>query len=266
MARFGASWRANGQTTLMNRVTRQCMRLLAGGRNVMLAAGEDGAPPAPRMHWIFSTALTDGELKTIRPRLERGLSEPPHLVYVGRLSPEKGISQLVQAIARLRRDALGCLPHVTLIGDGPERARLERLVTDLGCGDRIAFVGQLDRVALSKRLLEADVAVQPSLTEGMCKAWLDAFAHGVPVVASAVGSAVAVIGDAGERGWLVPPGDVGALAAALRRVLNGAIDWPALRARCRAYVEGRTLDTWARVIRARCEQQWGVTLRAGSGA
>jgi len=263
IARYGGSWISNTQTTLMDRVTRQCMRVFAGGRNIMLATGDDHTPPAPRMHWIFSTALTEAELIAIRPRLDRRLADPPRVVYVGRLSPEKGVDQLVRAIAHLRQEGVARLPRVSLIGDGPERPRLERLVADLGCRDTIAFTGQLDRAALSRRLLDADIAVQPSLSEGMCKAWLDAFAHGVPVVASAVGAAAAVIGRAGERGWLVPPGDVRALAVALQRALNAPIDWSALRARCRAYVDGRTLEGWAQAIRARCEHAWGVTLRNG---
>ncbi len=260
IARYGGSWTSNGQTTLMNRVTRQCMRLLAGDRNVMLAAGEDDAPPASGMHWIFSTALTDAELHAIRPRLDRGLADTPNLVYVGRLSREKGVAQLVQAVAQLWREGFGRLPRLTLIGDGPERAALERLVAAAGCDGTIEFVGQVDRATLSQHLLEADVCVQPSLTEGFCKAWLDALAHGVPVLGSPVGAAPAVIGRAGERGWLVPPGDARALATALRRVLSTTADWPALRARCRAYVEGRTLEAWAQLIRARCEQQWGAAV------
>lgn len=266
VARYGGSWAPNSQTTLMNRFTRQCMRLLAKGRNVMLAAGEGDAPPAPGMHWLFSTALTDADLVAILPRLDRRLTDPPNVVYVGRLSPEKGVARLLEAIARLRREGFTPLPRVTLIGDGPDRAGLERLVAGLGCDEVVAFAGQLGRADLSQHLLDADLCVQPSLSEGFCKAWLDVLAHGVPVIGSEVGAAAAVIGRAGERGWLVPPGDVGALAAALQRALGVATDWPALRARCRAYVEGRTLEAWAQEIQARCEQRWGVTLRNGASA
>jgi glycosyltransferase involved in cell wall biosynthesis len=266
VARYGGSWTPNAGTTFMDGVTRMCMRGLAGGRNVMLAAGEGDAPPAPRMHWIFSTALSQRELAGIRPRLDRGLAAPPRLVYVGRLSPEKGVTTLVRAIARLQHEGFTPLPAVTLIGDGLERAALEQLVAELRCQDVIAFAGQLDRSGLSQHLLDADICAQPSLTEGFSKAWLDALAHGVPVLSSAVGAAPAVIGRDGERGWLVPPGDVVAFATALRRALSTPVNWPVLRERCRAYVEGRTLEAWADEIRARCERQWGVPLRNGRAA
>jgi glycosyltransferase involved in cell wall biosynthesis len=127
----------------------------------------------------------------------------------------------------------------------------------------VSFAGQLERSALSAALSRADLCVQPSLTEGFSKAWLDAFAHGLPVLASEVGAARVVLGGEGERGWLVPPGDAAALAAALRRVLTAPIDWPALRQRCRAYVEGMTLEEWSRRIGERCARQWGWTLGNG---
>jgi glycosyltransferase involved in cell wall biosynthesis len=130
------------------------------------------------------------------------------------------------------------------------------------------FLGQLDREALSRCLDDADVCVQPSLTEGFSKAWLDAMAHGLPVIASEVGAARAVIGAAGERGMLVPPGDPEALARALERLLvsstvGEAGDWPALRRRCHAYVQSRTLDAWAERAGSLCASQWHLSLVSG---
>jgi glycosyltransferase involved in cell wall biosynthesis len=83
------------------------------------------------------------------------------------------------------------------------------------------------------------------------------------VLSSDVGAARAVIGDTGERGWLVPPGDADELAAAIGRILTEERDWPALRRRCRAYVEGRTLEAWATAIEEVCTEQWGVPLAEG---
>jgi glycosyltransferase involved in cell wall biosynthesis len=263
LVRYGGSWANTVRTTLANRATRWLMRRFAGGRNVMLATGEGMSAPAPGMRWIFSTALSCGELQEITPRLDRGLASPPRLIYAGRLSPEKGVADLVRAHARLTGEGFAPLPLVTVAGDGPERARLEALVAELGCGDRVHFVGQLDRPSLSRYMSQADVCVQPSLSEGFSKAWLDAFAHALPVLSSDVGAARAVIGENGERGWLVPPGDVSALTRALRAVLTEPIAWSSLRARCCAYVEGRTLEEWAKRIGEFCAQQWGVRMVGG---
>ncbi|HET9985618.1 MAG TPA: glycosyltransferase family 4 protein, partial [Longimicrobiales bacterium] len=116
--------------------------------------------------------------------------------------------------------------------------------------------------ALGRELAAADLCVHPSLTEGFCKAWLDAMAFGLPVLTTAVGAAEAVVGAAGERGWLVAPGRPEALAAGIRRVLTAPVDWPSLRRRCRAYAEAHTLEDWAERIARSCARQWGTPLRA----
>jgi glycosyltransferase involved in cell wall biosynthesis len=263
IVRYCGSWVKTGQTTLMNRVTRGLMRAFAGGRNVMLATGEAEAPPARGITWIFSTAISEKELRLTLPATSRGLSDPPQVAYVGRLSIEKGVAVLIQAVALLRREGFRPLPHVSVIGDGPERRRLGAQAADQGVSDLVSFAGQLDRRSLNARLSEMDFCVQPSLTEGYSKAYLDAFAHGLPVLCSEAGAARRVIGAQGERGWLVPPGEVRALAEQLGRVLGEARDWDALRRACREFVENRTLEAWAREIGLRCAEQWGVDLRDG---
>ncbi len=264
IARYGGSWAANSQTTVMGRVTKAIMCKYAGGRNVMLATGEGETVPARDMQWIFVSSLSQAELRQIHPRLDKGLSVPPRLIYAGRLSPEKGVLVLIKALAKLKDEDFFRLPHVILAGDGPQRPELEQAVAKYGCTDIIEFAGQLDRNSLSREFLAADICVQPSLTEGFSKAWLDAMSHGVPVVASDVGAARAVIGMEGERGWIMPPGDVERLAAILRRILSDSIDWCALRRRCRAYVEQRTLEDWARRIGEICAAQWKLSLKAKS--
>jgi hypothetical protein len=72
-----------------------------------------------------------------------------------------------------------------------------------------------------------------------------------------------VIGEAGARGWLVPPGDEAALATAIEHAVGGGTDWPALRHRCRAFVEGRTLEAWASEIGQICTEHWGGALTDG---
>jgi glycosyltransferase involved in cell wall biosynthesis len=258
---YNGSWEPNSQTTVMNRVTRSCMRAFAGGRNVMLAVGDGDTPPARGINWVFATALSEQEVAGIRVDLNRGLSSPPRMIYAGRLSVEKGVPNLVRALAVLRQEGFQPLPHCTLAGDGPQRAEIEALIHTLGCEEHITLTGQLERPALSEMLSKADFCVHPSFTEGYCKAWLDAMAHGLPILSTEVGAARAVVGTRGLRGWLVPPGDVPAFAAALREVLSGSVDWAPLRRRCHAYAAARTLERWAATIGEACARQWG----AGSG-
>jgi glycosyltransferase involved in cell wall biosynthesis len=260
LARYGGSWHAtNSRTTAMNQVTKACMRRFAGGRNVMLATGDGQDPPADRMQWIFSTALSNDQVASIDVPLDRGLSEPPRLVYIGRLSIEKGVIHLLEALKNLRTRDTSPMPRLTIIGDGAERNRLTQFVNECGCSEFVEFTGQVPHGGLTPYLSRADICVQPSLTEGFSKAWLDAMVHGLPVMASDVGAAADVIGRNGERGWILPPGDSQRLAEQLQRVLNDPIDWPQIRRRCHDYVASRTLERWAQRIAQICADHWDVT-------
>jgi glycosyltransferase involved in cell wall biosynthesis len=264
IARYCGSWAATRKTTWANRVTRWLMRRFAGGRNVMLATGEGAEPPAPGLSWIFATGLTAVELAQIGPIAGRGVSRPARAAYLGRLSSEKGLDQLLDALVRLEGEgAAGPRIDLTVIGEGPQRPHLEKRIRALGWEDRVRLTGQLDRSAFGAVLQGMDFCVQPSLTEGYSKAWLDAFAYGLPVLGTRAGAAQRVIGEPGERGWLVEPGDVEMLARALIEVVTRPRDWPALRRRCRDFAEGRTLEAWAREIGRICAEQWNGRVSEG---
>lgn len=263
ITRYAASWTGSATTKYTRRITRGFMRRFAGGRNVMLATGVGAEPPAERMAWVFATALSQHELGRIVPEFERDLSTPPRLAYAGRLSPEKGVRYLLEAVALLKQQGFKPLPVVRVAGDGPQRRELVDAARALGCDDLVTFVGQLDRDALSDLFGWADFYVHPSLTESYGKVLVDAMAHGLPILSTKVGAAPTLTGPNEERGWLVPPGSAGALAAEMRKVISDSVDWPTMRRRCRAYVEELTLENWARLIGQRCAQQWGMSLTGG---
>jgi glycosyltransferase involved in cell wall biosynthesis len=216
------------------------------------------------MEWLFATSLTRAELVASPPPLDRALSDPPRVIYAGRLSAEKGVPILLHALARLRDAGFRALPELVVAGSGPDDAALRALARTLGCDSMVRFTGQLDRAALMAELGAADFSVHAAHSEGYCKAWLDAMAQGLPVLGTEVGAAAAVLGRNGERGWLVPPGSPEAFAEALGHVLTADRDWQALRTRCRAFAEGRTLEAWAEQIERVCSRRWNVAFRAGA--
>lgn len=143
----------------------------------------------------------------------------PETVAVGiasRLVPGKGHDTLVRAVAAARRG--GAPLHLLVAGDGPERERLEALARAEGASGDVAFLGFVGDVA--SLMAACDVVAFPTLPElgeGFGLAALEAMAAERPVVASRVASLPEVVAD-GETGLLVPPGEVEALAAALRRL------------------------------------------------
>ncbi len=138
----------------------------------------------------------------------------PVIVAVGALTAEKGHAVLVRAFARLRHR----LPRtrLVLVGDGPEREGLETLARRLGVDTAVEFTGE--RSDATPEIRAAHVLAQPSRREALGTAVLEAMALGTPIVASAVGGLVDLLGS--QAGLLVPPDDPDALAGALARVLT----------------------------------------------
>jgi glycosyltransferase involved in cell wall biosynthesis len=131
------------------------------------------------------------------------------VVFAGRLSHEKGVDVLIQAVAER--------PEIVLeiAGDGPARAELEALASDLGAADRVSFHGRLGTDELRDLLRGSCVSVIPSRWyENQPLAILEAFAAGLPVVGTALGGTPELI-EPGVDGGLVPPNDPGALGGAL---------------------------------------------------
>ena len=107
-----------------------------------------------------------------------------------------------------------------VVGDGTERPNVQRRANDLRIGEgRLQFLGS--RSDIHALLAAADFFVLPSDVEGLPMAVLEAMAHGLPVVATAVGGIPEVITD-GREGLLVPPGDAAALARAIQRLLTSS--------------------------------------------
>lgn len=139
----------------------------------------------------------------------------PRVVFVGRLAPQKAVATLVRAAASLRHRAA----QVVLVGDGPDRRRLERMSARLGLGACVHFIGFLPRPVIPAVLRHADVLVLASRYEELGSVLLEGLASSVPIVASRVGGIPEVVHD-GRTGVLVPPEDPAALAEAIDRVLG----------------------------------------------
>jgi glycosyltransferase involved in cell wall biosynthesis len=142
-------------------------------------------------------------------RAEWGIGpKVPVFGTVAALAPQKDIATLVRAAAVVRRE----LPEArcVIVGDGPQRAELERLAASLGCADRVSFLGQ--RPDVPRLLTGMDAFVLPSLWEGLPYALLEAGLAGLPVVATDVPGNRDLI-DPGETGLLARAGDPDDLAA-----------------------------------------------------
>ena len=150
----------------------------------------------------------------VLPAPDRSVEPTDAVVFAGRLSPEKGVDTLIDAVGLLSG-------HVRLdvAGDGPDRPRLEGLAAGIG-GEHVRFLGRVDRATVDALVTEALAVVLPSRWyENQPMIVLEALARGVPVVASDLGGTPELVRP-GVDGFLVPPDDPGALASALRALLD----------------------------------------------
>jgi glycosyltransferase involved in cell wall biosynthesis len=163
----------------------------------------------------------------------------PLVVFVGRLGFEKGVHILVEAWKEWGDSA----PSLELIGDGPEREELEMKVDQSGLRQKIRFCGQLPFSRVQEKLARVSLLVLPSLCfEGFPMAIREAFALGVPVAASRLGSLPCLVQEE-ENGVLFEPGNYSDLLRVLRQLWNMPEKLAALGRKARADFEEKYTDS-----------------------
>jgi len=166
------------------------------------------------------------------------------IVCPRRLVPKNGVDFLIESLPMLRRSLHSfCL---LIVGDGPERKKLENRVGELGLRDSVIFTGSKDNADLPYVYADADVVAIPSLKEATSIAALEAMASACAIVATDVGGLPEIIED-GVTGLLVPPRDPEALSLAISRLIRSSDLRRELGRAARARVEKEF--TWDHVAR-----------------
>ena len=151
-------------------------------------------------------------------REQSNIHSPIRLLYVGRLSREKGLITLVEAVSLLV--ARGVDIKLFLVGKGDLEEYLKTRCKSLHITNNVEFLGQVPHgTPLFEIYRQADIFVLPSFTEGLPSVLLEAMANSVPVIATAVGGIPEVVRD-GETGILVPPQDAEAISEAVIRLIE----------------------------------------------
>ncbi len=181
---------------LARRVPRLARRVLRGAR-LVIAASNDLAQRARALGAVNVRVIPSG---VDLPAQVGAEADPAEVLYAGRLSPEKGVLELLEAAQGL---------NLVVAGDGPLRDRVP------------SARGFVQHDELQQLYARAAVVACPSRREGFGVACLEAMAHGRPVVATRVGGLLDLVVD-GETGIVVPPRDPTALRSALERLLADA--------------------------------------------
>jgi glycosyltransferase involved in cell wall biosynthesis len=174
----------------------------------------------------------------------------PTLAFAGRLTAQKSLRVALEAVAAV--DGVELL----IAGEGDERAAIERDIAELGLGGRVRLLGAQPRARVVELFAAADAAILSSSWENFPHTVVEALAAGTPVLATATGGVAEVVHE-GENGLLVPVGDAGALAGAIRRFF----DDDELRGRLRAASAGSVADYAPDRVFAQLEETLLRTLR-----
>lgn len=166
--------------------------------------------------------------------------DQPRMLFVGRLVYQKGLDILFEAL----KDLTSHPWKLSLVGDGPQREKLQSIVHQYGISDRVHFKCWLDGDDLVTQLQEANLFVFPSRHEGMPNAVLEAMACGLPVIASHIAGNEELVID-GENGLLVPSEDSVALRDAMSELLGSPSKRQRMGATGRQFIEANY--SWSQI-------------------
>lgn len=244
-------------TTLPEFLNRLFVRLAWGDAQRTLRLTRAITTPTRKAADFLERTIDVGEVIPVSCGIDRSQYEPViapreknRIIFVGRLTAEKQIDVILRAITTLDP---GLDVSFDIVGGGDQRKSLENLTRELGLGDRVVFHGRISDVQLRALYSRASVFAIASIAELQSIATMEAMASALPVVAADAVALPHLVHD-GENGYLFPPGDVGALADRLTRVLTAD---PAEYERMqRASLDGvvvhditRTLDTFEALYR-----------------
>jgi glycosyltransferase involved in cell wall biosynthesis len=187
------------------------------------------------------------------------------ILSMARLAPDKGLEYLIEAATILQRTERRF--QVVIAGDGPVRARLQRMARDLGIAERVIFLGFREDV--DDLLAACDLVVLPSLREGLSIALLEAMAAGKPIIATSIGSHLELASQA-EMARLVPPADAHAICASILRFARDPLLMARLGTSARAlfesrYTEDRMLNSYRQLYFDLLEVKCSLRLPRPSG-
>jgi len=193
--------------------------IIAVSHGVAQDLAETAKLPLESIEVIYNPTIMPSLVEASGESVEQGWfsgDQPPVILAVGRLEPQKDLPTLIRAFAQVRRVQPAKL---MILGSGQEKSKLKGLIQELGLEEDVEMPGFVSNPYAY--MAKASVFVLSSMWEGLPTVLIEALAVGVPVVSTDCPSGPAEILDGGKYGELVPVGECGAIAEAILRVLSG---------------------------------------------
>jgi glycosyltransferase involved in cell wall biosynthesis len=255
VAKYAGQWHAGSCISSTYRLQRWVLSSRWWRRGVVTVYGQ--WPDQPAQIVPFFTSMMTGEqvARSRRAAAAKVLEQPARVLYSGRLVPRKGLAVLLEAV-RLAGQ-MGTALELAIVGDGPERSRLERLAQELGIGQRVQFHGAVPFGEMMRWYEKAHILVLASQSEGWPKAITEAMCHGVVCIGSDEGLLPWMLAD---RGLTVPPEDAGQLARALSELAADPGLYTTLSRNAAQWAQGYSLEGLREALRVLLAERWNVPL------
>ncbi len=241
------------------------MERFAGGRNIMLATGGQPQSPSasnPNIRWIFSTSLTEDELRRIGS--VRSLPEclSVKLIIVCRQEPDKGTDLVLRSLIPLKK--MGRDFHLDVVGDGTALLALKKMALELSLAQQVTFHGKVTHEEVLELLQQAHLFCYPTrASEGFPKVILEALASGLPVVTTRVSVLPELIGSG--CGVLIENPNPGAVADAVDGIVSDPENYQRMSLQAVDTARSYSLEQWQACIGEALVQSWGP-LRTNANA
>jgi len=196
--------------TIGRLIMKSCDRIIANSRYSLEATVPDGYPKQKQE--VIYNGIDTKIYRKKKSHIKDELGCEHLLLSVGRLLPQKGLEYLIRALPDVEADF-----HYLMMGEGPERDNLQRLINKLGLQKRVTIMGKVPDEKKIECYSDADIFVHPSLYEPFGIVLVEAMATECAVVSTAVGGIPEVVGDAGI---LVEPRDSKQIAQAIERIAH----------------------------------------------
>ena len=252
IAKYAGQWGYYKGEALSVRLQRALLR--SPWWNAPVLAYTDSADEGSNVVPFFTAGLTASQVEQASVvAASRPVCQPRHLLYVGRLSASKNVDVLLNAVATVIAEGL---PFTcTIVGEGSERARLERQAVSLGIQNQVHFKGGVAPDEVLPYYQSADSLVLASESEGWPKTITEAMTYGLICVGSNRGLTAQMLADG--RGFVVQPRDERSLANVLRRIATMPLnELSAIRDRATDWGRQFTLERFSEELRAVLKSRW----------